>query len=111
MERQKLSKQQSLALFIVFTAGWFLHGFFNGPQTKEVAAQCNYENWKTLKEKDDEALIVAGSGYAVCADIIGAAVSYDITGMQAGAAKITNLTEKLKKIGNERLTILVKLGY
>lgn len=61
MKKQKVSTQTALVFFIIFMAGWFLHGFF----TKPDMADC-----RQLKVVDDTIIEAFYSDDAESAAII-----------------------------------------
>lgn len=78
---------------------------------QECPACCDYSNWRTLKEIDDEGFDLSAEGMELCSQGFYAASEFDTSKLLQINADMKALTPQLNSLGVKRQSILRVLGY
>lgn len=81
------------------------------PVTKTVVQECDYSNWKALKDKDDQIISLAGQGFIIVSETFDAISRLDVNTIDKKTAELETLSNQIQKLAPERQTILHQLGY
>jgi hypothetical protein len=100
-------------MVIAFLVGIMLGGiFFSTTEEAEIIKEeCNYDDWRTLKEVDDRGFQLAGEGFGTFAEAVTAIIEEDEFRLELAIRDIEQNTENINQVGVEREEILRRLGY
>jgi len=113
MNYQNWSKKK----FWIVIVGIFFLGMIIAPKgsvrevVKEVPTQCDYSNWRTLKEIDDIGFTLSAEGLDLCSRGFYAVSELDVDKLTKISAEMETLTPKIQNVANRRQSILKTLGY
>ena len=106
-----LSWAKVLPVIIALVVGIGIGGASTKTEVVTKTIPADYSQWRELKEVDDTLLQLAARGFMVVSEAVGALDSQDYTTASAKTAELAAMTGKITAHGNERKTILTKLGY